>query len=1047
MHTSKSIVRLSVTICILLTLLIPTIIDTEVRNYFSSPQNNEGETQSIIESLVDNNALKNYGASDIDFDTMEYAVVDTSDSFESYTLCVLYQRDRSTYVYTNSLIVMAPNGTIISSMDVGPGGNWFCSAEFITPDTVLLGTYSGAALWHFNNDTIEYLGFIGHHEYEYNPNTQTVFTFEYYWTQIEDIPYRFDYIREYNMSGSLIWSMDTHDILSTDWWCPYEDIVGDGYRDLSHSNTIFYDSEDDVIYYNSRNTNTFFKINHSSSEVIWGLGEYGNFTLYDMHGNLSDELFYHAHAVEKVNENTFILFDNDYHNQTDPESKISRILEIVIDEETMIANESWYYSFPREYYSWAMGDADRLPNGNRIGASGLIDPNDGILSAAFVEVNEEGGVVWEADFYYNPTYIYGAYRLERFTYQPTINPVPDIEQASTPQVINWDVFYNYRNKEKMPGEYFLYVDDVEVDSGIFSYERFWQPTTLSLSPGALSSGSHNVTLEVTDGYGHSQYDYVNVTIVNFFLERSGSNIIEKGQLTNLPTWSGSTLSPLSYNITLNGTLLTSSTWTGDDIVLDPDLIDVGLHNTTLRMFNGTKELYSDTFWLQVTPAEPPVILPLQSTTLSINWNDTLLLSWNLTDVTGGSWNIYLNGFLYSTGTWSPTNVHVEMDIPVLDDGLYNITLLAIDAIGQESSSVCWLTILPPPLPVITSSPGDQLLVWGEEDVSLTWGIYQGTSWVLEKNGAIYRSGTVSGDNMTFDDINWIEENWRIGDHNLTLILFRDEIFTSDTITVTITMDLGDPFADAYLGVYSESYLYGSNAIGAPDGLYTTIFIDYSNGYITLDMGVHEEILDGAGTDFSVVAMGDNYSVYVSDSLETSFIYLGGGSGVKSFDISTVGLEQARYVRVLIYSGEEVNLDAIVANYYNVPIGDDKPPVIQSINDLSMVLGDISILNWTASDSTPSQYAILVNSVEVESYSWNGSFIVYAFEPDSIGLWNVTLVLQDGFGNLAYDTVMIDVVAAPETDLMMIPLLAGIGIAALVIVVIVLKFKRDSLSKG
>jgi len=1028
MSTSKSIVRIFVTICVILTLLTPAIMNIGVQNYVAPSQNSETDRQSLVDSLIDNLDSQQFEVAAIDFETMNHTVLDTSDSFESYLLCVLYQRHRVTNVYSNSLIIMAQNGTIISSMDVGSIGNFQCPAEFIDPNTVLFGTSSGAALWHINNDTVQYLSFIGHHEYEYNPNTNTVFTFELYRPQIDGIWYQFDYIREYAMNGTLVWFMDVYDFISEDWWCTYGGLASGIYRDVSHSNTAFYDTEEDIIYYNSRNTNTFWKINHSSSEVIWGLGEYGNFTMYDIHGTLSDMLFFHAHAVEKVNENTFILFDNDFHNQTDPENKISRIVEIVVDEENMIANETWYYSFPREYYSYGMGDADRLPNGNRVGASGYIDPADGILSAAFVEVNEQGDVVWETDFYYNPTYIYGAYRIERFRYEPVITPVDDFEQASFPLVIDWDVFYNYRNKEKMPGDYFMYVDGVEVENGTFTYEQFWQPTALSLSLSSLPSGLHNITLEVTDGYGHSQYDSVNVTIGNFFIDRTGSTIVEKGQLTNLPTWSGSTSSTLTYNITLNGTFHTASTWTGDDIVLDPDLIDVGLHNTTFRMFNGTDEIYTDVFWLQVTPAEPPVIIPLQSATQSMDWNSSLLLSWNITDVIGGSWSLYLNDSFVSSGSWSPTDVHVEMNVPLLIDGLHNITLIATDAIGQQSANVCC-----------------QLLIWGEVDVSLVWDVYQGTSWELEKNGVVYRSGTVSGDNVTFDDINWIEEDWRISEHNLTLILYLDELYTSDTITVTITLDLGDPFADNYIGAYSETYLHGQNAIGAPDSNYVYLFVDYSNGYITLDMGRYEEILDGAGTDFSVVATGDNYSVYVGDSLDNSFIYLGRGTGSKSFDISTTGLEQVRYVRVSIVTGDQVNLDAIVAHYYNVPSGDDESPVIQPLADFSMILGGNSILNWTASDYTPWQYDILVNSVEVESDTWNGSSIIYHFEPDAVGVWNITLVLHDGYGNLAYDSVMIDV-GSPlpvETDFTILFLISGIGIAAVVIVIVVWKFKRGS----
>lgn len=1025
----KSIFRVFVIICFLLTLLIPPLMNNGYQNDMYPVHKNMQEPQS------------QFDVSSIDFETMNYTVVSTPDSFESYLLCVLYQRNRITGKYSNSLIVMAHNGTILSTLDVGQIGNFQCPAEFITPDTVLFGTATGAALWHINNDTYQYLSFIGHHEYEYNPNSNTIFTFELYRPYIDGAYYQFDYIREYALNGTLVWSLDVHDFISEDWWCPYGDVSGI-YRDVSHSNTAFYDAEEDIIYYNSRNTNTFWKINHTSSEIIWGLGEYGNFTLYNIRGELRDNLFSHAHAVEKINDNTFILFDNDHHNLTDPENKISRLVKITVDENTMTANETWNYSFPREYFSYGMGDADVLPNGNVLGDSGYIYPEDGILSSAFVEVNQQGDVVWETDFYYNPTYIYGAYRIERFRYEPIITPVEDFENTNGSFVIDWDVFYNYRNKEKLPGDYFLYVDDVQVEAGSFTYEQFWQPTTLSLSPGTLSFGLHNVTLEITDGYGHSQIDSVNVTVGDFFIERSGDTTVEKGQQTNLPTWRGASVSPLTYNITLNESLHIASTWTGDDIVLNPDTIDIGLHNVTFRMFNGSEELYTDSFWFRVYPSAPPEIIPLQSLSLSMDWNGSLSLNWNITDATGHSWNLYLNESVITSGFWSPPFIKVTWKVPVLDYGLYNITLSAEDIVGQQSSSTSWLTVHPPPHPVIISSPGNQTIVWGATEVVLLWEVYIGTTWEIKKNGVVYRSGSVSDDNVTLDDIDWIEEAWRPGSHNLTLILYLDDLFTVDTIFVTIILDQGDPFADDYVPAYSSTCLNSSNAIGAPDSNSAIIYIDYSSGYLTLDMGQSEEILDGSGDDFWIVASGDSYSVFIAQTLDTPFIYLGVATGSSSFDISSTGLQEVRYVRIAITSGVDVLLDAVVAHYYNVPSGDDEAPVIQSLDDSSMIIGDVLSLNWTATDYTPWEYEIYINGTLAESGSWNGGSIEYLFEPTELGLWNITLVLYDAYDNTASDSVFITVNQAPTTvDFSPLVIVVGIGLGVVTIATILFIYKK------
>ena len=271
--------------------------------------------------------------SDVVMGRVDYSIINTPDAFDGYNLFVLWEESLVEPEAGNVALIMDMAGNVVAQKQLGDIGSWHCPAEFIDPNTVLLGTTNGSALWHLETNTIEELGFAGSHEFEYNPNSDTVFTFSADPKSIDGIDYMFETIMEYDMTGTLVWAWNVSDFIPIEWWCPYND-TGGGYRDISHGNTIYYDADDDIIFYNSRNTNTFFKLNHTSKEVIWGLGEYGNFTLYDIQGNVCDELFYHAHSVEPIDENSFILFDNDMHNQTSEDNMISRMLEIRIDENT-----------------------------------------------------------------------------------------------------------------------------------------------------------------------------------------------------------------------------------------------------------------------------------------------------------------------------------------------------------------------------------------------------------------------------------------------------------------------------------------------------------------------------------------------------------------------------------------------------------------------------------------------------------------------------------------------------------------------------------------
>ncbi|MGD9397358.1 MAG: aryl-sulfate sulfotransferase [Candidatus Thorarchaeota archaeon] len=981
--------------------------------------------------------------SDVVIGNVDYSVTNTPDAFDGYNLFMLYEQARTTGDTGNLLLIMDMDGNVVAQKQIGLVSNYNCPAKFINPNTILLGTASGAALWHLETDTLQYLGFGGHHEFEYNPNSDTVFTFVRDYENIGGTLYLFDTILEYNLAGSLVWSWDVKNFISEEWWCPLGDMTG-SYRDISHSNTIYYDADEDIIYYMSRNTNTFFKLNHTSKEVIWALGEHGDFALYDVQGNPRDNIFFHAHSIEPIDENTFIMFDNDLHNQTDDTTRISRILEVKINETTMTANESWYYQTSTIYWSAGWGDADRLPNGNRLGAWGYPSAPVGGPSSALIEVNEDGDVVWEVDFQYNTNYLYGTYRMERFRYTPIISSPADINSVNSSVKVSWDAWYNFRNKETLPGNYTLYIDEVPSQTGLFNYTKYWRPTTISIDTGPLEYGTYNVTLEIDDGYGNKIADSVNVSAKSFDIIRTGRTSVEKGQTDFLPTWSGATTSELFCNITLNNvTLYDELNWTGQDITLDPALIALGTHQVHFRLYNGSLHVYEDTFWLQVGPMEPPDVTPLQNTEITILWNDPLALSWNISDSTPYSWSILHNDTEVASDTWTETEFTLNWDVPLYPEGTHNITLVAIDLLGQWTKNVTILNITAPPYPIILSAPENATIAWGKENVVFEWETYNADTWQLWRNGTVHASGDATSGLVNHSIVDWVDENWILGRYNLTFQVIKDTYLATHTFWLDILLNPGDPYADFVVSTESEWYLNGDNALDAPDGEDATIYEGYTNGYLTLDMGDNEEIVDGPSDDFTVYASGGEYSVSVTKSLTIDFIYVSTATGTQSFDLSSTGLSEVRYVKITLISGVSVEIDAIEAINYNTPPVDTTPPSLEIYGDWFRIPnGSSTTLTWIASDESPWSYEIYENSTLVISDFWNGSNIHYLFEATSVGMWNVTLVAYDALDNYAVDLVMIEVYEPSTPYLGDVVIIIGVvSLVAVVVVVLVILIKK------
>lgn len=451
---------------------------------------------------------------------VEMNITSSGDFFAGYNLFELIEINDTSKEKKRTLLITSTEGDIFAEMK-----GYQHPAKFLTPDTVLCAKNIGnkevnAVIWNIKDNTTQILNFFGHHDFEWNFNNDTFFAFQKYRIKIGAQEYIYDTINEYTKKGQLVWYIDTRSFIPPSQWCPFQDLEA-GAADMTHSNSIFYDTEEDVVYYNPRNLNTFYKIDHKSGEVVWGLGEYGNFTLFDLHGRQKEVLFYHPHALEMVDENTFILFDNNFHNQTGNPKSRCRMLEITINETTMMANESWAWSAPREYYSAVLCDADRLPNGNRLGTFGMNRHPNTNLGARIVEVNDTGQIVWEMNFPNKEEISYRIYHVDRFRFSPTLSPAPDTKYRKNDLIATWQTWYNFRTNRQVTESYTIYLDDEPIYYGEHTFDKFWRATNLTVNLGDLELGTHDITVEFTESIINTSFTGTSSNKVIFGLDLYG----------------------------------------------------------------------------------------------------------------------------------------------------------------------------------------------------------------------------------------------------------------------------------------------------------------------------------------------------------------------------------------------------------------------------------------------------------------------------------------------------------------------------------------------
>ncbi len=148
-------------------------------------------------------------------------------------------------------------------------------------------------------------------------------------------------------------------------------------HDWTHANALTFDEAAGKIYLNVRNLNRLYCIDYPSGDVLWIMGDGGDFG----HG-----LWAHSHDPFFVSENRFVMFDNGA-LRPGASHDYSRIIEVEFDAAERRAEIVWEYRETPDFFSFAQGAVHVQPDGN-------IFVTDGINSRIF-EVTRDKRVVWQ----------------------------------------------------------------------------------------------------------------------------------------------------------------------------------------------------------------------------------------------------------------------------------------------------------------------------------------------------------------------------------------------------------------------------------------------------------------------------------------------------------------------------------------------------------------------------------------------------------------------------------------------------------------------------
>ena len=212
---------------------------------------------------------------------------------------------------------------------------------------------------------------------------------------------------EVDSSGNIIWEWSTFDFLSLDeynpkWvdiWMAQWDFGGNPTFDWTHSNSVYYDEELDIVFISIRNLSRVTAIDYNTKQILWNMGvpDFMETVYFDDSFDFS-----HQHSVQVTNDKNIIFFDNG----RDKIPELSRCVEISYNE-NLEAELIWEHILPAEMLTLSRGECDRLNNTNTLISAGR--------TGNVIEVNSNNETVWHLNVKENnviPVTIYRSERIE-----------------------------------------------------------------------------------------------------------------------------------------------------------------------------------------------------------------------------------------------------------------------------------------------------------------------------------------------------------------------------------------------------------------------------------------------------------------------------------------------------------------------------------------------------------------------------------------------------------------------------------------------------------
>ncbi len=519
----------------------------------------------------------------------------------------------------------------------------------------------------------------------------------------------------------------------------------------------------------------------------------------------------------------------------------------------------------------------------------------------------------------------------------------------------------------------------------------WDGSSIRIGVGGLPVGSYNYTLIVTDSYSNWACDSVMVIVNDAeidvtppWIEPHENVTYTEGNLGNSIYWIIWESNPHSYEIKRDSAIIRSGVWDGSNISVNIDMLAADIYYYQLTVEDTSGNVSNSTVEVNVipqgtgteqdesspSPSAGPTISHPEDFSYEENSKGHSIL-WSAGSLDPLSYAIYRNGLLLEGGIWAGDDIGTDVD--GLAPGLYEFTLVVTESGGTSASDSVFVTVETSTPPSVTG-PSFLQFEYGESGHSISWSVSDAypATYLITCDGSAIDSGMWSTGTLSVD----IDE-LSAGSYEYVITLY-DASGNSAAETVSVIVEEPcAPLLDSPPDLNYDEGTTGHLIVWNPSDSYPSHYVVKRNGSV-----LESASWSGMRIEYAVDGMPPGFYVY----------------SLTVYDLAG-----------------HSSSDAVNVKVFEVII-DESPPLLVGPDDIYFEEGSLGhIVTWEASDDHPTCYEMWHDDIHVESGSWDGSDFVVDVSAYIAGTHNLTLLLLDISGNLAFDTVLVHVSVATPPD--------------------------------